>query len=73
MNLNLQDLILLRDAGVAVSADEFLETLVFENTHRDFSPCGECGTETWGQHDMDCPRATVLWEPDWFERAGSAA
>jgi hypothetical protein len=63
----IDDLILLRDAGVQIDADDFREAYRHENTHRDFSFCAHCGASTFQQHLPDCPRESILGDPNWYE------
>ena len=63
----IDDLILLRDAGVQIDADDFREAYRHENTHRDFSLCAHCGASTFQQHLPDCPRESILGDPRWYE------
>jgi hypothetical protein len=65
--LTLNDLVFLKDAGLAIDALDFTQVLEFENKHRDFSPWHKCGV-TGAQHDLECPRASILTLPDWYER-----
>lgn len=68
--ITLFDLILLHDAGVEIDAEDFARALHYENKHRDFGSCTGCCAITYTQHQPNCPRASVLFEPDWFERLG---
>ncbi len=65
----LNDLVLLRDAGVMIDADIFAEAFEFEN--RNYLsvalPCDECGAAPLKQHDLDCSHASILVLPDWYE------
>ena len=61
------DLVLLRDAGVQIDADVFRSAYEHENTHRDFVFCQHCGAETFQKHLPDCPRESILAMPDWYE------
>jgi hypothetical protein len=63
----IQDLVLLKDAGVEVDADLFLGALEYENLHRDFSSCRGCAAITGSQHQPSCTRASILFDEDWYE------
>jgi hypothetical protein len=52
----IDDLLLMRDAGVQVAEADFLEVYRRENTHLDFTFCEFCGAETFQQHLPDCRR-----------------
>jgi len=67
VNWTLQDLLFLREAGVVIDADLFEQVRTEENMHRDFASCSGCGAVTYSQHSSECPRATILFEPLWFE------
>jgi hypothetical protein len=66
--LTIFDLIFLRDAGVVIEAEDFARALQYENKHRDFMPFAGCCAITYSQHQPSCPRASILFEHDWFER-----
>jgi hypothetical protein len=65
----LDDLILLREAGVQIDTDIFAAAFEFEN--RNYlsitSPCNECGAAPLKQHDFACSHASILVLPDWYE------
>jgi hypothetical protein len=67
MQLVLRDLIFLKKCGIRIDADTFEQVRVAENVHRDFAPCSGCCALTMTQHDPTCPRASILWEPLWYE------
>ena len=67
VQLILEDLIVLRDAGVVIDDEMFGSVLRYENMHRNFSPCPDCDVTTFSQHDPVCRYASLLWEPDWYE------
>ena len=65
----IDDLVMLREAGVHIDTDIFVEAFDFEN--RNYLsvalPCDECGAPPLEQHALACSRATVLVRPDWYE------
>ena len=63
----LYDLIVLRDAGVAIDRELIEAALAYENIHRDIAPC-DCGAVSFTPHLSTCPRASVLFESNWYER-----
>jgi hypothetical protein len=65
--MSLNDLVLLRDAGVKIDADIFAEAFHYENKHRNLGPCFECGARTFDQHELACSHATILAMPNWYE------
>jgi hypothetical protein len=67
MARTIQDLVLLKDAGVKIDVDTFLEALEYENQHRDINSCRGCAAITGTQHQPSCPRASVLFDSDWYE------
>jgi hypothetical protein len=67
MAWTIQDLVLLRDAGVKIDPDAYLEALGYENLHRDFSSCRGCAAITGTQHQPSCIRASILFCADWYE------
>jgi|SRR5579872_2098559 len=67
LQLVLADLMFLRDAGVVIDDETFTSVLRYENMHRDFASCSDCGVTTFSQHDSLCRYASVLWLPEWFE------
>jgi hypothetical protein len=65
---HLADLVFLRrECGVAIDADTFALVLEYENRNYNFAPC-DCGARSLEQHRMTCPSASIMFEPDWFER-----
>jgi hypothetical protein len=62
----IDDLILLREASIEIDAGLFAEVYRHENTHRECSSCKHCGAGTRQQHLPDCPRESVLGDPNWF-------
>lgn len=64
----LDDLMLLREAQITIDEETFASALHYENMHRGFAACSDCGAITFTQHQQSCPRASVLWSPDWFEK-----
>ena len=66
--MTLYDLFFLRTIGVLIDPDDFARVLRYENKHRDFRACTGCCAISYTQHQPSCPRASVLFEPDWFER-----
>jgi hypothetical protein len=67
MQWTLADLVFLHDLRIAVDIQTFAAARDAENTHRDFASCSGCGAQTFTQHDPTCPRASILWEPLWYE------
>jgi hypothetical protein len=67
MAWNIQDLVLLKDAGIKIDADTFLQALEYENVHRDFAACKGCAAIAGTQHQPSCTRASVLFDADWYE------
>jgi hypothetical protein len=67
VQLTLSDLVRMHDQGLTISREDFRSVFDYENTHRDFSSCHRCGVQTFGQHEIHCPRATVLVLPGWYE------
>ena len=63
----LDDLVLLKEADVAIDADLFAEAYRHENLNRDFSCCTHCGAGTYQLHLPDCPRESILGDPNWYE------
>ena len=63
----INDLILLKYAGVKIDTADFLEAYRHENTHRDFTSCESCGAGTGYQHLPDCRGETILADPRWYE------
>ncbi len=68
LSLTTHDLLFLRATGIRIDAEDFAKVLQFENKHRDFMPCAGCCAITYTQHQPSCPRASLLFEPDWFDR-----
>jgi hypothetical protein len=67
MQWTLQDLIALRDAGVAIDRETFDSVLAYENCNRNLSECQLCKTPSMGQHASFCDRASILWDIEWYE------
>jgi len=67
MQLVLQDLIFLKKCGIRIDADTFEQVRDAENVHRDFARCQHCCAISMSQHQPSCPRASILWEPLWYE------
>jgi hypothetical protein len=67
MQWTIEDLEFLRLTGIRIDAEDFEAVHRYENTHRDFTPCG-CDAKTFEQHRADCRRGTLLWSPRWYER-----
>lgn len=67
MRWTIDDLVLLKDAGVRISAKDFFEVYRRENTHLDFAFCAFCGAGTFQQHLANCPRESILGDPNWYE------
>lgn len=67
MRFTLDDLILLKDAGVALDAADVREVYVRENVNRSLLPCEHCDTPRGGQHLPNCPRESVLALENWYE------
>jgi hypothetical protein len=63
----LADLMFLRDAGVVIDDEMFTSVLRYENMHRNFASCSDCGVTTFNQHDSECRYASALWLPEWYE------
>jgi hypothetical protein len=61
------DLVRMREQGLTISREDFRSVFLYENKHRDFTPCAGCGAKTFEQHETSCSRATVLVQPDWYE------
>jgi len=68
MPVTLSDLTLLRFCGVAVDNDLLELGLAFENVHMNLGACWSCAAVTGSQHARACPWASILVEPDWYER-----
>ena len=66
-NFTVEDFVLLREAGVQIADADFLEVYRRENTHLDFTFCQRCGAETFQQHLPDCPKESILGDPQWYE------
>jgi hypothetical protein len=70
MSWTVDDLMLLKDAGVQIDADIFAEA--FEHENKNYTsialPCDGCGAPPLAQHSIECKHATVLALPDWYER-----
>jgi hypothetical protein len=62
-----RDLMLLKDAGVEIDDETLASVLPFENLHRDFVPCSGCGARSWQQHHPSCPRASILFDDNWYD------
>jgi hypothetical protein len=67
VQLVLDDLMFLREAHIQIDDETFMSVLLYENMHRDFTPCSGCSVTTFGQHDPLCRHASVLWLPEWFD------
>jgi hypothetical protein len=69
VNWTLNDLILLREADVAIDTDVFAAAFEYEN--RNYTsvalPCVDCGATPLAQHSIECKHATILVLPDWYE------
>ena len=64
---DIDDLCFLREAHIRIDDESFMSVLLYENMHRDFTPCRGCKVTTFSQHDSMCRHASVLWIPEWFE------
>ena len=67
MQLALSDLVFLRKAQIAIDEETFASVLRFENEHHDFTSCLGCCAITFAQHQPCCPRASILFQNNWFE------
>jgi hypothetical protein len=67
MQWTLNDLIVLRDAGVAIDRELFDSVLEYENKNFNLAPCSTCNTPSLGQHASFCDRASILWDIEWYE------
>jgi len=67
VQLDLTDLMFLREAHIRIDDETFTSVLLSENMHRNIGPCLGCRVTTFSQHDSMCRHASVLWLPDWFE------
>lgn len=67
MQWTLKDLMVLRDAGVAIDRELFDSVLEYENCNRNFAPCSICNTPSLGQHASFCDHASILWDIAWAE------
>ncbi|SRR5260370_14273946 len=64
----LADLVFLRgEAGVAIDAETLAEVRLQENVHRDIAACLHCGAVPFDQHQLSCPRSSILFANNWFE------
>jgi len=63
----LRDLVFLRSVNILIDPAEFDAVLRRENIHLDFTACESCCAITFQPHQPSCPRASLLFEPDWFE------
>jgi hypothetical protein len=70
--MTIDDLIFLRKARIAIDEAMADEVRLWENKNRDLSACCECLARPSEQHDPTCPRASILFEPDWFDRVKQA-
>jgi hypothetical protein len=68
MQWTIEDLEFLKLTGIQIDAEDFEAVHRYENTHRNLSPCSDCGVATFGQHEATCRWATLLWLPRWYER-----
>ena len=68
IHVSISDLIMLKDFRIKVTSDLMDAAIEYENLHRDFSSCHGCGAVSLTPHQRSCPRATILFETDWYER-----
>jgi hypothetical protein len=67
MQWTLQDLVVLRDVGIAIDRETFDSVLAYENCNRNLCGCSVCKTPSMGQHASFCPRASLLWDIGWYD------
>jgi hypothetical protein len=68
IHVTISDLVLLKDFRIEVTADLMNAAIEYENLHRDFGSCHDCCAISLTPHQPSCPRATILFENDWYER-----
>src|SRR5712692_7128815 len=67
MQLTVQDLIFLREVAISIGEETLVSVRAYENTHRDFARCPWCAALRYEQHKPSCFRASILFEPRWYE------
>jgi transposase len=67
MRLTAQDLVFLREVAISIDQETLVSVRTAENTHRDYARCPGCGALRYGQHKPSCYRASILFEPTWYE------
>jgi hypothetical protein len=63
----ISDFVFLKSTGIRIDAQDFAETLAYENKHRDFSACSGCRAKTYEQHQPSCPHVSNLFEANWYD------
>lgn len=67
MQFTVQDLVFLREVAIRIDEETLVSVRTCENTHRDFARCPGCGALRYEQHKQSCFRASILFEPTWYE------
>ncbi len=67
MQLTVQDLVFLREVAISIDEETFVSVRTSENTHRDFEKCPGCAALKSEQHQPSCRRASILFDPMWYE------
>jgi hypothetical protein len=69
----IQDFVFLKQGGIHIDEETFVQVREEENTHRNFTTCPGCCAMTFSQHQPSCSRASVLFLPNWFETVQARA